>query len=256
MTWWTWCFLAGAAFAAGLLNAVAGGGSFLTFPALVLAGVPPIPANATSAVALSPGYLGSVAGFRAELRTLPRSRLAGQALASGLGGVIGALLLLATPTRLFTRVVPWLVLFATGTVRRRSPPGAAPADRRRGPPLGPGPGHPAHRRLRGLFQRRPGLPAAGPLRPGRGNRPEPRQRPQEPQFPGALLDLGGGLHLRRRRALAPGPGDDGRGGRRRLLRRAPGPAPTGGPGPRRHCGHRPGDGSDPVPEVAAPPACG
>ncbi len=113
MTWWTWCFLAGAAFAAGLLNAVAGGGSFLTFPALVLAGVPPIPANATSAVALSPGYLGSVAGFRAELRTLPRSRLAGQALASGLGGVIGALLLLATPTRLFTRVVPWLVLFAT-----------------------------------------------------------------------------------------------------------------------------------------------
>ena len=63
---------AAAALAAGVLNAIAGGGSFLTFPALVFAGVPPLAANATSAMAVSPGYLGSTLGFRAELRELPR----------------------------------------------------------------------------------------------------------------------------------------------------------------------------------------
>jgi len=67
--------LATAAFAAGVLNAVAGGGSFLTFPALVFTGVPPIVANATSALAVSPGYLGSTLGFRPELRALPMTRL-------------------------------------------------------------------------------------------------------------------------------------------------------------------------------------
>ncbi|MDP2417483.1 MAG: TSUP family transporter, partial [Hydrogenophaga sp.] len=73
--WTTSLLLAGAAFAAGVLNAIAGGGSFLTFPALVFAGVPPIMANATSAQAVSPGYLGSTLGFRAELRELPTRRL-------------------------------------------------------------------------------------------------------------------------------------------------------------------------------------
>jgi len=63
--------LAAAAFAAGVLNAIAGGGSFLTFPALVFTGVPPIVANATSALAVSPGYLGSTLGFKVELRELP-----------------------------------------------------------------------------------------------------------------------------------------------------------------------------------------
>jgi len=58
--------LATAAFAAGVLNAIAGGGSFLTFPALVFAGVPPIVANATSALAVSPGYPGQHAGFQAR----------------------------------------------------------------------------------------------------------------------------------------------------------------------------------------------
>jgi uncharacterized membrane protein YfcA len=105
--------LAGAAFAAGVLNAVAGGGSFLTFPALVFTGVPPIVANATSALAVSPGYLGSTLGFKAELRALPARRLQREMAISAAGGVAGALLLLVTPGRLFAGIVPWLLLFAT-----------------------------------------------------------------------------------------------------------------------------------------------
>ena len=105
--------LALAAFAAGALNAVAGGGSFLTFPALVFTGVPPIVANATSAVAVSPGYLGSTLGFRAELAAQPRALLWRETLVAGAGGVAGALLLLLTPGQLFSALVPWLLLFAT-----------------------------------------------------------------------------------------------------------------------------------------------
>ena len=105
--------LAAAAFAAGVLNAIAGGGSFLTFPALVFAGVPPIIANATSALAVSPGYLGSTLGFKAELRALPSRRLWREMGIAAVGGVAGALLLLVTPARLFTGIVPWLLLFAT-----------------------------------------------------------------------------------------------------------------------------------------------
>jgi uncharacterized protein len=105
--------LAAAAFAAGVLNAIAGGGSFLTFPALVFTGVPPIVANATSALAVSPGYLGSTLGFKAELRALPERRLWREMGICAMGGVAGALLLLVTPARLFAGIVPWLLLFAT-----------------------------------------------------------------------------------------------------------------------------------------------
>ena len=109
----TYALLAAAAFAAGVLNAIAGGGSFLTFPALVFTGVPPIVANATSALAVSPGYLGSTLGFREELRALPARRLKLEMLLSAVGGVAGALLLLVTPSHLFNGIVPWLLLFAT-----------------------------------------------------------------------------------------------------------------------------------------------
>ena len=105
--------LAVAAFAAGVLNAIAGGGSFLTFPALVFTGVPPIVANATSALAVSPGYLGSTLGFRPELRALPRARLLRETVIAALGGLAGAGLLLVTPAKLFSGLVPWLLLFAT-----------------------------------------------------------------------------------------------------------------------------------------------
>lgn len=105
--------LAGAAFAAGVLNAIAGGGSFLTLPALVFTGMPPIMANATSALAVSPGYLGSTLGFRPELASLPMARLKREMLISAVGGVAGALLLLVTPAKVFSAIVPWLLLFAT-----------------------------------------------------------------------------------------------------------------------------------------------
>jgi uncharacterized membrane protein YfcA len=105
--------LAASALGAGALNAIAGGGSFLTFPALVWTGLPPITANATSAVAVSPGYLGSTLGFRQELAALPASRRRTEALICALGGLAGASLLLVTPARLFSAAVPWLLLFAT-----------------------------------------------------------------------------------------------------------------------------------------------
>ena len=102
-----------AAFAAGVLNAIAGGGSFLTFPALVFAGVPPVAANATSAIAVSPGYLGSTLGFRPELRSLPTALLRREVAIAALGGLLGAGLLLITPAKVFSGIVPWLLLLAT-----------------------------------------------------------------------------------------------------------------------------------------------
>ncbi|RFB79652.1 sulfite exporter TauE/SafE family protein [Methylovirgula sp. 4M-Z18] len=104
-----------AGFWAGLQNALAGGGSFITLPALILAGMTPLAANITSTVALFPGQV--------------TTGLAGRSLVSGVGklpfwvlfvlsiagGALGGLLLLSTPATLFARLVPWLVLFATGT---------------------------------------------------------------------------------------------------------------------------------------------
>ena len=108
-----WLLTGGAAFAAGVLNAIAGGGSFLTFPALVFAGVPPLAANATSAMAVSPGYLGSTWGFRSELKALPKSLLQREVVIAASGGLIGAGLLLVTPANVFSSLVPWLLLLAT-----------------------------------------------------------------------------------------------------------------------------------------------
>ena len=117
MTLETIAILATAAFSAGVLNAIAGGGSFLTFPALVFVGIPPISANATSALSVSPGYLGSIFGFKQELQALPRRLLLQEfAVASG-GGLIGALLLLVTPAQVFAGLVPWLLLFAPSYLR-------------------------------------------------------------------------------------------------------------------------------------------
>lgn len=108
-----WLLTGAAAFAAGVLNAIAGGGSFLTFPALVFAGVPPLAANATSAMAVSPGYLGSLLGFKAELKALPQTLLLREVGIAAVGGLIGASLLLVTPSRVFAGLVPWLLLLAT-----------------------------------------------------------------------------------------------------------------------------------------------
>lgn len=101
-----------AALLGGALNAVAGGGSFFTFPALLVAGVPAVPANATSAVALWPASVASAAAFREDLKH-GRRELWALGAVSLLGGLVGALLLLLTPERAFEGLVPWLLLVAT-----------------------------------------------------------------------------------------------------------------------------------------------
>lgn len=101
-----------AALVGGALNSVAGGGSFFTFPALLLAGVTPVHANATSAVALWPGSVGSALGYREELKH-DRKLVLWLSAAALAGGLAGALLLLFTPERTFARLVPFLLLAAT-----------------------------------------------------------------------------------------------------------------------------------------------
>lgn len=96
----------------GAMNSIAGGGTLLTFPALIALGVPPIVANATSTVALWPGALGSMWGYRGELRGA-RPWAKGFAVPSLLGGAAGAYLLLRTTEARFAALVPWLVLGAT-----------------------------------------------------------------------------------------------------------------------------------------------
>ena len=82
-----WIILIAAAFGAGVLNTIAGGGTFLTFPALVFAGLPPVAANATSAVAVLPGYLSGTIGFARELRTIERALILRLTLWTLIGGV-------------------------------------------------------------------------------------------------------------------------------------------------------------------------
>ncbi|HLE96741.1 MAG TPA: sulfite exporter TauE/SafE family protein [Candidatus Thermoplasmatota archaeon] len=101
-----------AAMIGGGLNAVAGGGSFFTFPALLLSGVAPIEANATSAAALWPASVAGARSYRGAMRHEPRLLLA-LAGASVAGGLAGALVLLGTPQDVFRELVPWLLLLAT-----------------------------------------------------------------------------------------------------------------------------------------------
>ncbi|MDP9024579.1 MAG: sulfite exporter TauE/SafE family protein [Candidatus Eremiobacteraeota bacterium] len=102
----------GAAFLAGAINSVAGGGSFMSFPALILAGVPPISANATNNAAMWVGTFGGARGYWNDVRS-HRQLLVSVLAVSSAGALIGALLLLATPVQTFARVIPWLILFAT-----------------------------------------------------------------------------------------------------------------------------------------------
>lgn len=105
--------LIAAAFGAGVLNTIAGGGTFLTFPALVLTGVPPVMANATSAVAVLPGYLGGALGFRGELASFGRAQILRLVVVTLIGGMVGAGLLLVSSNEAFSVVVPFLLLAAT-----------------------------------------------------------------------------------------------------------------------------------------------
>src|ERR1700720_2664566 len=98
---------------AGVMNAMAGGGTILTYPTLLFVGETAIVANATSTVALWPGAAASMYGYRQEVVT-HRDWLKTLFLPSLLGGALGAVLLLKTPTQTFERLAPFLILFATG----------------------------------------------------------------------------------------------------------------------------------------------
>ncbi|MDD2764812.1 MAG: sulfite exporter TauE/SafE family protein [Opitutaceae bacterium] len=112
MTWTEAILLAVAAAAAGLINAVAGGGTVITFPTLLLARTPAVVANATSTLALVVGTFGSVFGYRRQLPSV-RPWLRRFIPVSLLGGLIGAVLLTATGEKIFSKLVPFLLLFAT-----------------------------------------------------------------------------------------------------------------------------------------------
>jgi uncharacterized membrane protein YfcA len=103
-------WLVAASFLAGVINAMAGGGSFISFPAMLAIGVPPIQANATNTVALWPGQLTSVWALRTDLR---RDLVAVVLSASVVGGIGGAIVLLRTPQITFMHLVPWLLLVAS-----------------------------------------------------------------------------------------------------------------------------------------------
>jgi uncharacterized membrane protein YfcA len=109
-----------AAAAGGAVNAIAGGGTLITFPTLLALGIPPIVANATSSVALWPGTIGSMWGYRRELQGA-RAWAVRFALPSLAGGVVGALLLLRTSSSQFSTLVPFLVLGATGLFIMQGP---------------------------------------------------------------------------------------------------------------------------------------
>lgn len=109
-----------AAATAGLVNAVAGGGTLLTFPSLLLAGLSPVSANVTSTVALWPGQLSSVWAYRQHIGD-ERQRAVVLGVPAVLGGAIGALLLLTLPEKAFEAVVPWLILFACALLALQGP---------------------------------------------------------------------------------------------------------------------------------------
>ena len=101
-----------AAAVAGAINAVAGGGTLVSFPTLLWVGVPSVMANATNTVAIWPGSLGSAWGYRRELQGAD-SRVYTLIVPSVIGGIAGAVLLRLTPTAVFDRLVPALIFFAT-----------------------------------------------------------------------------------------------------------------------------------------------
>ncbi|MGF1908760.1 sulfite exporter TauE/SafE family protein [Vibrio kasasachensis] len=109
MDWW---LLVVAGVIGGVLNSVAGGGSFITFPALLFVGIPPIGANATNTFAVSAGYLSGAYGFRQDIVKQPEVVLP-IVLLSLFGGACGAFLLLNISEQFFYQTIPWLLLFAT-----------------------------------------------------------------------------------------------------------------------------------------------
>jgi uncharacterized membrane protein YfcA len=108
------------AVAAGIVNALAGGGSLITFPTLIAVGVPPVAANVTNTVALCPGYLGATIGQKKDLEG-QKERIWRLLPVGAIGGVIGGILLLNTSERVFTALVPFLILLASGLLAFQDP---------------------------------------------------------------------------------------------------------------------------------------
>lgn len=106
-------FLFFAALLAGVLNSVAGGGSFISFPALLFSGIAPIAANATNTCALWPGTIASTVAYRKAFTPEARKMLPPLILLGAIGGVLGANILLRTPQETFVKLIPWLLLLAT-----------------------------------------------------------------------------------------------------------------------------------------------
>jgi len=138
--------LVAAALAAGFVNALAGGGSLLSFPALTAVGVPAVVANVSNTLALTPGYLGASLGQGRDLAG-QRLRLLWLLPAAALGGLIGARLLLCSDPALFERLVPWLLLSSSGLLavqeplrRWLLPRGPAPTPQQQAPAESPAPG--------------------------------------------------------------------------------------------------------------------
>ena len=120
----TLVMLAAAGFIAGAMNALTGGGSFVSLPAMIAAGLPSVAANASSTVALYPGGAASTWVYRDGLRQVEGLPLIPSLIATLVGGLAGALLLLWTPSSVFDRIVPWLLLVATITLTLGSRLGA------------------------------------------------------------------------------------------------------------------------------------
>jgi len=102
-----------AALLAGAINAVAGGGSFVSFPSLLFIGIPPVNANATNTVALWPGQVASIGAYRRQFGNLSRKTMMPLVITALLGGILGGWTLLKTPQTTFLRLVPWLILAST-----------------------------------------------------------------------------------------------------------------------------------------------
>ncbi len=117
-----WIVLAAAGFGAGVINAIAGGGSLLSFPALLLTGMGSVAANATNTLAVWPGTVASTWAYRAHIADEKR-RAVLLALPSAIGGLAGSWVLLHTSEKSFNAVVPWLILFACGLVALQVPIG-------------------------------------------------------------------------------------------------------------------------------------
>ena len=114
-----WLILVVAGFVAGLINAVAGGGSLLSFPALLLTGMPSVAANATNTLALWPGSASSTWAYRRFIGQ-ERKRAMVLALPCLLGGLLGSWILLHTSERVFRTIVPWLILFACALLAQQA----------------------------------------------------------------------------------------------------------------------------------------